>query len=159
MWVCVLAVGIKNIKLNAIKFIFWHFTGIQCDNWPKVLRVLSISRGVWPYICQNNGGTEVLNLLRHSTLRHWSILCPDCVTLDTQCTRHAGRTTRRRSTGEFFCERIKLTSGQAKLIRACLLLFAQVKARKKVAMTVLTFVLIFGVCFLPNYIFMLWFYF
>ncbi|XP_055840244.1 neuropeptide CCHamide-1 receptor [Episyrphus balteatus] len=34
----------------------------------------------------------------------------------------------------------------------------QVRARKKVAVTVLAFVLIFGVCFLPYHIFMLWFY-
>lgn len=34
----------------------------------------------------------------------------------------------------------------------------QVRARKKVAKTVLAFVLVFAVCFLPNHIFMLWFY-
>lgn len=34
----------------------------------------------------------------------------------------------------------------------------QVRARKKVAKTVLAFVLVFAVCFLPNHVFMLWFY-
>ncbi|VVC40455.1 Bombesin receptor-like,G protein-coupled receptor, rhodopsin-like,GPCR, rhodopsin-like, 7TM [Cinara cedri] len=34
----------------------------------------------------------------------------------------------------------------------------QVRARKKVAKTVLAFVLVFAVCFLPNHIFLLWFY-
>ncbi|KAL1122053.1 hypothetical protein AAG570_003459 [Ranatra chinensis] len=34
----------------------------------------------------------------------------------------------------------------------------QVRARKKVAKTVLTFVLVFAVCFLPYHVFMLWFY-
>ncbi|XP_063710131.1 neuropeptide CCHamide-1 receptor [Culicoides brevitarsis] len=35
----------------------------------------------------------------------------------------------------------------------------QVKARRKVAVTVLAFVVIFGICFLPMHIFFLWFYF
>lgn len=35
----------------------------------------------------------------------------------------------------------------------------QVRARRKVAVTVLTFVVIFGICFLPYHIFFLWFYF
>ncbi|CAG9801164.1 unnamed protein product [Chironomus riparius] len=35
----------------------------------------------------------------------------------------------------------------------------QVKARRKVAVTVLAFVVIFGICFLPSHLFMLWFYF
>lgn len=34
----------------------------------------------------------------------------------------------------------------------------QIRARKKVAKTVLAFVLVFAVCFLPNHIFTLWFY-
>ncbi|XP_039438745.1 neuropeptide CCHamide-1 receptor-like isoform X2 [Culex pipiens pallens] len=34
----------------------------------------------------------------------------------------------------------------------------QVKARRKVAITVLAFVVIFGICFLPSHLFMLWFY-
>nr|XP_029724258.1 neuropeptide CCHamide-1 receptor-like [Aedes albopictus]XP_029724259.1 neuropeptide CCHamide-1 receptor-like [Aedes albopictus] len=34
----------------------------------------------------------------------------------------------------------------------------QVKARRKVAVTVLAFVVIFGICFLPSHLFMLWFY-
>ncbi|XP_055921058.1 neuropeptide CCHamide-1 receptor-like [Eupeodes corollae] len=34
----------------------------------------------------------------------------------------------------------------------------QVRARKKVAVTVLAFVVIFGICFLPYHVFMLWFY-
>lgn len=34
----------------------------------------------------------------------------------------------------------------------------QVRARKKVAKTVLAFVLVFAVCFLPYHVFMLWFY-
>lgn len=34
----------------------------------------------------------------------------------------------------------------------------QVQARKKVAKTVLAFVLMFAVCFLPHHVFMLWFY-
>ncbi|KAL5275198.1 GPRGRP1 family protein [Megaselia abdita] len=34
----------------------------------------------------------------------------------------------------------------------------QVRARKKVAITVMTFVVIFGICFLPYHLFMLWFY-
>lgn len=34
----------------------------------------------------------------------------------------------------------------------------QVRARKKVARTVLAFVLVFAICFLPHHIFMLWFY-
>ncbi|KAL1391535.1 hypothetical protein pipiens_012318 [Culex pipiens pipiens] len=33
-----------------------------------------------------------------------------------------------------------------------------VKARRKVAITVLAFVVIFGICFLPSHLFMLWFY-
>lgn len=36
---------------------------------------------------------------------------------------------------------------------------SQVLARKKVAYTVLAFVVIFGVCYLPYHVFMLWFYF
>ncbi|KAG8327029.1 Neuropeptide CCHamide-1 receptor [Homalodisca vitripennis] len=35
----------------------------------------------------------------------------------------------------------------------------QIKARKKVAKTVLAFVIIFAVCFFPNHVFFLWFYF
>ncbi|KAF2886698.1 hypothetical protein ILUMI_19476 [Ignelater luminosus] len=35
----------------------------------------------------------------------------------------------------------------------------QIKARKKVAITVLVFVLVFAVCFLPSHVFMLFFYF
>lgn len=35
----------------------------------------------------------------------------------------------------------------------------QIKARKKVAITVLIFVLVFAICFLPNHVFMLFFYF
>ncbi|TMW46513.1 hypothetical protein DOY81_008403, partial [Sarcophaga bullata] len=34
----------------------------------------------------------------------------------------------------------------------------QVRARRKVALTVLAFVVIFGICFLPIHVFMLWFY-
>uniref|UniRef100_A0A182QV95 G-protein coupled receptors family 1 profile domain-containing protein n=1 Tax=Anopheles farauti TaxID=69004 RepID=A0A182QV95_9DIPT len=34
----------------------------------------------------------------------------------------------------------------------------QIKARRKVAVTVLAFVVIFGICFLPSHLFMLWFY-
>lgn len=34
----------------------------------------------------------------------------------------------------------------------------QVRARKKVAKTVLAFVLVFAVCFLPQHVFLLWFY-
>ncbi|KAM7344246.1 CCHamide-1 receptor isoform 2-T3 [Cochliomyia hominivorax] len=34
----------------------------------------------------------------------------------------------------------------------------QVRARRKVALTVLAFVVIFGICFLPSHVFMLWFY-
>ncbi|XP_037947526.1 neuropeptide CCHamide-1 receptor-like [Teleopsis dalmanni] len=34
----------------------------------------------------------------------------------------------------------------------------QVRARRKVAVTVLAFVVIFGICFLPYHVFMLWFY-
>ncbi|XP_055620881.1 neuropeptide CCHamide-1 receptor-like [Toxorhynchites rutilus septentrionalis] len=34
----------------------------------------------------------------------------------------------------------------------------QVKARRKVAITVLAFVVIFGICFLPSHLFLLWFY-
>lgn len=34
----------------------------------------------------------------------------------------------------------------------------QVRARRKVAVTVLAFVVIFGICFMPYHIFMLWFY-
>lgn len=34
----------------------------------------------------------------------------------------------------------------------------QVHARKKVAKTVLAFVLVFAICFLPQHVFMLWFY-
>ncbi|KFB47546.1 bombesin receptor subtype-3 [Anopheles sinensis] len=34
----------------------------------------------------------------------------------------------------------------------------QIKARRKVAITVLAFVVIFGICFLPSHLFMLWFY-
>lgn len=39
-----------------------------------------------------------------------------------------------------------------------ILLVVQVEARRKVAQTVLAFVVIFGICFLPSHIFMLWFY-
>lgn len=35
----------------------------------------------------------------------------------------------------------------------------QIKARKKIAKTVLAFVLIFAICFFPNHVFFLWFYF
>ncbi|XP_075210775.1 neuropeptide CCHamide-1 receptor-like [Lycorma delicatula] len=35
----------------------------------------------------------------------------------------------------------------------------QIRARKKVAKTVLTFVVVFAVCFFPHHLFMLWFYF
>ncbi|XP_025836439.1 neuropeptide CCHamide-1 receptor [Agrilus planipennis] len=35
----------------------------------------------------------------------------------------------------------------------------QIKARKKVAATVLVFVVVFAVCFLPSHVFMMWFYF
>ncbi|KAG5677840.1 hypothetical protein PVAND_007562 [Polypedilum vanderplanki] len=35
----------------------------------------------------------------------------------------------------------------------------QIKARRKVAVTVLAFVAIFAICFLPSHVFMLWFYF
>lgn len=34
----------------------------------------------------------------------------------------------------------------------------QVRARRKVAVTVLAFVVIFGICFLPYHVFFLWFY-
>lgn len=34
----------------------------------------------------------------------------------------------------------------------------QMKARRKVAITVLAFVIIFGICFFPIHLFMLWFY-
>ncbi|XP_059622454.1 neuropeptide CCHamide-1 receptor-like isoform X2 [Phlebotomus argentipes] len=34
----------------------------------------------------------------------------------------------------------------------------QIKARRKVAITVLAFVVIFGLCFLPSHLFMIWFY-
>ncbi|GLV34745.1 CCHamide-1 receptor [Carabus blaptoides fortunei] len=34
----------------------------------------------------------------------------------------------------------------------------QIRVRKKVAVTVLTFVVVFAICFLPSHIFMLWFY-
>ncbi|EDS45767.1 bombesin receptor subtype-3 [Culex quinquefasciatus] len=40
----------------------------------------------------------------------------------------------------------------------CLFSNSMVKARRKVAITVLAFVVIFGICFLPSHLFMLWFY-
>lgn len=34
----------------------------------------------------------------------------------------------------------------------------QMRARRKVAVTVLAFVLVFAACFLPSHVFMMWFY-